>query len=200
MSKEKQRVKTLEENIMESADWSTSTITCIKCTQGDLERSLDPIVTALQKMRRDVGVNTARERLVAFYEPNQILQERVFTEKVSSAASALYYMAVTAGAGNTQSDKVHEYLRKHLEPIVLELERAPSPRVRHIAKRLRKVYEKRSSAPPMTREEKFKWGLIPRAKMTPKELVQVFDAEQEHARICGENNRRQQEYRETHGW
>jgi|SRR5581483_9399558 len=190
MSTEK-RVKTLEEDIMESADWSTSTQTCISCTQGDLERSLLPIVSALKRLRRDPLVNQAREKLEKFFYADVIHEERVFKKTVSKAACELNGIAEREGPGS-HSSGVHEYLKKHLEPIVLVLEAAKSPRVRRIGKLLRKRYEKRDSSPPMTREERFRYGLIPWKKMTEKErgVILAHEAEENHKRLMREERAR----------
>jgi hypothetical protein len=182
--------KTLEEAIMESADWSGSTQICMKCTQGDLESVLMPILQKLTKLRRNSSVNEAREQLVKFLKDGQIVQERVFTEHISKAAIALYRLA-SEKVGNKHSDSVHEFLKKNLEPIAAVLEKAISPRVRRLGKKLRRAYENRYSPP--TKEEKarnrlemLRLGMIPYKKMTKAEKAeydrQMMEQRQERRR------------------
>ena len=173
-SQAKRPKMTLEEDIMESSDHSTSTQTCINTTQLDLEHILGPILKALLRMKRNVVANKAGKRLQAFIEPNQV-----------NAAINLYYRAVLTGPGKTQSDEVHKYLEKNLRPIVTVLLGTKSPRVRRLAERLRKVYEKRNYHPRLTREQMIQYGFIRWEKMTLKERVAKSNAiSEQNRRIC----------------
>ncbi len=169
MKTDKVHPKTLEENIMGSADCSTSYQTRVCCTQADLENSLEPIMRALLRLRRSAEAKKARETLARFLAADRVIEERVFKRSVSPAAEKLHSIASAAPPRNTQCTEVYTYLKERLEPIVALLRKATSPRAKRLASRLEKTYERRSSAPPMTREQRLLFGFIPWKKMTPAE-------------------------------
>ncbi len=135
-------VKTLEEAIMESADWSTSSMTIVQCTQGDIEAAIKPIVRALGRIKGNPVVDSARTRLAALYTGTEEIQERVFKDKVSPAASKLAGLAAKDCPGSS-SEGVHTALVKMIKPIADELEQVKSRFIPRIVKKLRETYELR---------------------------------------------------------
>lgn len=135
-------VKTLEEAIMESADWSTSSMTILKCTQGDIEAAIKPVVRALGRIKGDPIVDSARTKLAALYEGTEEIQERVFKDTVSPAARKLAGLAAKDCPGSS-SEAVHAALVKMIKPIADELDQVKSRFIPRIVKKLRAAYELR---------------------------------------------------------
>ncbi len=127
---------------MESADWSTSGLTTVKCIQGDIESALKPIVRALNRVKGDKIAHSVKIKLLALYECNEAVGERVFKDKVSLTARKLALLAAEDCPAKT-SDKVHRELVAMIKPLVEELEQSKSRFVPHIVKALKKTYELR---------------------------------------------------------
>lgn len=132
--------KTLEEAIMESADWSTSGMTVVKCTQGDIEFALKPVVRALKRIKGDPIVDKAIRDLAALYDGTEEIRERVFKDKVSPAARKLADLAAKDCPGSS-SYGVHMALVKMIKPIADELEKAKHRFIPRIVRKLRATYE-----------------------------------------------------------
>ncbi len=135
-------VKTLEEAIMESADYSTSGMTVVKCIHNDVASALKPIARALGRIKGDRIVDSVRTKLIALCEASQNIQERIFKDKVSSVAQRLARLAAQDCPDKT-SDKVHAELVATIQPLAQELERSKNRFIPRIAAKLRQTYELR---------------------------------------------------------
>jgi hypothetical protein len=131
--------QTLIEAILQSCDWSTSANTCTVCVRKDLEAALKPIVASLKRIRHPVAIKV-RKTLEGFYNPSITLKERVFTDKVSGTAIAIYdataHLIGTSGA----RDAVYEGLKRRFGPVAKSLEKTTSPAAHLVAKKLYGLY------------------------------------------------------------
>jgi hypothetical protein len=87
-------------------------------------------------------VDSVRTKLITLCEASENIQERIFKDKVSSAAQKLARLAVQDSPNKT-SNKVHAELVAMIQPLAQELERSKNRFIPRIVAKLRQMYELR---------------------------------------------------------